>query len=181
MAKIKEPSLFAKLLNSIVVNDLPTAAKYVLMKVVGPKAKEFINIVLKSLVDAMFGPGTVNPNVSAQNKVTSTSYTSYWSSGNKAVAKVSSYDVERPMMKDIWFPTEEKAQECYLYMVNLVKQQGYATVNQLFDKAELSVPHTADNWGWLDFTRARVVPGTSDAGESGWVLSTPRPIGIDKL
>ena len=51
MAEKKEPSLFAKLWSSILVNDLPTAARNVLLTVVGPKTKEMINTILKALVD----------------------------------------------------------------------------------------------------------------------------------
>lgn len=174
---LKEPSLFSKLVNSIVVNDLPTAAKDVLIKVVGPRTQDLIVTILKALVDSMFGRGgTTNTNTS---RVTSTPYQSFWGSNNRTVAK-SSYDEPRPMQQDIWFETEAEATDCYFYMVNLVKSDGFATVNRLYDKAGLTVPHTADNWGWTDFTRARIVPGTNDAGASGWVLSTPRPIAIDR-
>lgn len=179
MAEKKEPSLFAKLWSSILVNDLPTAAKNVLLTVVGPKTKEMINTILKALVDSMFGNGTSGAKPAADNRTSVVPYQSYWA-GNRSVPKVSSYDVMRPMQEDIWFPTEQEARECCMYITDIIQKEGFATVNKLYDKAQLTVPHTAENWGWTDFGRARVIPGTNDKGEDGWILSTPRPIGLER-
>lgn len=180
MAEKKEPSLFAKLCASIIVNDLPTAARNVLITVVGPKTKEFINIVLKALVDSMFGNGSASTKAATDNRTSVVPYQSFWNSGNKSVPKVTAFDAIRPMQEDIWFPTEQEARECYLYIIDVIENDGFATVGKLYDKAQLTVPHTAENWGWTDFRRARILPGANDKGEDGWILSTPRPIGLER-
>ena len=178
-AEIQEPSLFQKIIGMIFVGDLGSAVKSSLTKVVGPKFNDLIATALKYIVDGIFkGNQTASPSVQQDSRIQSTLFSQYWSGTNgQAVNKIKTHDVQRPMSQDIWFPTKDEAVEVYLYMVELCRTQGHASVNQLFDKANLTVPHTAVGWGWKDFSaKAKIVGGTNRQGVDGYILSTGNPV-----
>ena len=181
--EIKEPSLFRKILSMIFVGDLSTAIKSSLTKVVGPKFNELIATSLKYVIDGIFkgNQAAVTP-TQQDSRIQSTLFSQYWSGTNgQAVNKIKTHDVARPMSQDIWFPTKDEAVSTYLYMVELCRTQGKATVNQLYDKVGLTVPHTAVGWGWKDFaSKASIVSGVNKQGLEGYILHTKNPIFLEQ-
>lgn len=180
-AELKEPSLLKKIIGMIFVGDLNSAIRNSLTGVVGPKFNDLMASTLKYIIDGIFkGNQAVNPVQQAQQdpRITSTLFSQYWSGVNgQAVNKVKTHDVTRPMSKDIWFPTEEKANETRAYMIAICAREGKCNINQLYDKVGLTVPATSADWGWRDFEfKSSVVRGKNNNGVDGYILHTSNPI-----
>lgn len=145
----------------------------VVNKIVIPGVNNLISTTLKSIIDGIF---KTNGSYSGYSSTPSSSYQSYYNSGT--VQKLPS-KILNPMDENIWIRDESAARDIVTEIKMTIAHNGFATVGQLYDRAHLTVPYTAEYWGWTTFN-AGVVPGKNAKGEDGWVIVTPPAMEIHR-
>ena len=167
-AKVRKTSEASKFARLFLSEDAGATKEYVIEEVLVPKAKDLITSILKAIVDTIFyGRGG-----GYSNKSTS-SYVSYRDYGSSK-PRDSRPRASQPMFSEIIVTDPHEASEIIGRMVEIVDRYRIATVGNLYDLAGLKVPYTAENYGWTDFSAAKVVK-TSD----GYVIKTPPCMPID--
>lgn len=175
--KEKQPSLGAKVKESIVGDDARSVSEYLLMDVVIPATKRTISDVVSQGIDRLlFGE------VRSRPRSGETRYTSYSARSRYASEPRSIYSEPRTMsyrsraqhdFSDLIIEDRGEAEAVIDQLGNIIDQYSVATVADLYDLVGISSSFTDRKWGWDDIRGAEI-----RRARDGYLLILPRPIAI---
>lgn len=149
------------------------AGTYILKDVIMPALKKTIDdIVCGGIKTMLYGENANRPNNNSKN-----GYVSYSSiSTNNGYIGYKSPNQDRRVLNDnVLFYSESDARDALEYMCDILREDGYCTVAQLYDFAHKSPEYTDSYYGWKDLRGVRVVPF-----QDKWFIDLPKPVLIRK-
>lgn len=167
-AEVMKKSGSTKFWQSIFTFDGPAIKDMLINKILIPGTKNLMSNLFKTAIDSIFGTGTSAGYSSGSTNTAS--YQAYYN--DRGTVPKTQRKISNPLEEDIWVREEAKARDLVTDIKMTIVHNGFATVGQLYDRAGLTVPYTAEYWGWMNFD-AKVLPGRNAAGEDGWVIVTP--------
>lgn len=159
--------------------DIPGIVEEVVRNRVVPNVEDILfDTATTVLSSAIYGTTNVARSVNRPNRQ---------SRGNGYVSYRNSFDDRtretrpiRPAINnydpyDFIFSSRDDAQNVFYALGNIVDEYGQASVADLYDLANMSVPGTMNNYGWysLDDSKIRMV-------RDGYMLILPKPILLER-
>lgn len=175
--KEKQPSLGAKVKESIVGDDARSVSEYLLMDVVIPATKRTISDVVSQGIDRLlFGEVRSRPR-SGETRYTSYSARSRYASEPRSIyaepRNISYRSRAQHDFSELVIEDRGEAEAVIDQLGNIIDQYSVATVADLYDLVGISSSFTDRKWGWDDI-RGAEIRRTRD----GYLLILPRPIAI---
>lgn len=158
-----------------VSEDAANVKSYVLMDVLVPAIKKAISDIVTDGIDMiLYGESKGGRRSRSSSNV---SYRSYYDDRDRdrrdrdrdGRGGSGRFDYD-----DIVFDTRGDAERVKEEMMDTIDRYGMVTVADMYDMADLTVPHTANRYGWFNIRTAEVV-----RVRNGYVLKLPKAMPID--
>ena len=176
----KKP-LMRRFAETFIAEDSSSVARYIVMDVLIPAAKDLISDLVKETVDrTLFGGGR-----SGRSRGSSRSYGGHvnynrYSSGSPPWRR----DEDRPPMSrrarsrhnfdEIVLDTRAEANDVLDRMYDILDRYKEVTVADLYDLVGLEKSYTDEKWGWTDLEGSKVI-----RAHDGYILDLPKTEQID--
>lgn len=174
-AKTKKKSELTKFTDVFVSEDARNVKDYLLNDIAIPSAKNTLyDLVTRGLSFILFGRNAASGKATPASKI---NYGGFFK-GDSRQSSFSSAPRERRGTLDydeIVFNTRGDAEVVLDTMDAAIEKYGHVSVLDLYDMVQLDAPYTADKYGWLDISSAKVVP----ARGGGYMLKLPRAVPLD--
>ena len=171
---IKKKSLFSKFKKDVVSEDAGTVGEYVLKDVILPTIKDLIyNSIQRSLEIVLWGTTKPSKKNVPYNSISAGTY-HYNSISNAPSKKDKSFGKQSALdffdVNNYKFKTEADATRVLDGLRLALENDQYISVsiNDFYDLAGVSAPHTTNDYGWTDLRDAEVY---RYAG--GWYIDLP--------
>lgn len=176
VAKTKKKSELTKFTEVFVSEDARDVKNYLLVDIAIPAIKNVIyDLVTNGLSFVLNGRNAVSGRTTPASKI---AYNKCYTNSRDAYQRPVSTPRERRSTldyDDIVIPTRGDAEVVLDTMAAAIEKYGHVSVLDLYDMVELDAPYTADKYGWLDISSAKVIP----ARGGGYMLKLPRAVPLD--
>ena len=172
VAKVKKKSGVSKFADTFISEDVSNVKSYILTDVIIPAAKKLISDIVRDGIDMILYGSTGRSSRSTGSKI---SYSSFYdrdrrpSSNNVPARPRFDYDV-------ISFESRGAAEAMLDSMQEVIDTYTWVTVADMYDIAQLTAPHTANKFGWMNLSSAEVVRDRN--GE--YIIKLPKASPIDR-
>lgn len=172
---IQKKSLSKRMFEGFFGDDIKSIGSYVMHDVLIPALKSTISeIVTGGTNMALFGESKGSRVVREKGK----SFVSYnkMSPSIETRRDISPQDRARHSFGDIKLDTKEEAEDVLSFLVDLVIDEGEATVSDLYHAVGIAGEFTDEKWGWINLTGAY-----ADKEKFGpkYILHLPKTIALD--
>lgn len=175
-AKTKKNEL-RKFTDVFISDDARNVKSYVIMDVLVPAIKKAISDIVTDGIDMVLYGGDSRRS-SRRSGSSRVSYRDYYDDPRSSRDSRSRSDYSRPGRfdyEDIIFNSRGDAERVREQMMDLIDTYTFVTVADMYDMADLTAPHTANKYGWINIRNSEVVRVKGD----GYVIKLPRAMPID--
>lgn len=173
--KEKKKSVVKRISESMIVEDAPDVASYLLFDVVIPEFKNILlSMVNQGLERTFFG--TTNDRRD-RRKRGYTSYAQYYRDRDDYAPNrrnVSRHARATHDFDEIIIESRDEAEEVLERLNDMIDIYEMATVSDLYDLVGISTEFTDEAWGWTDLRRASI-----QRVRNGYLLNMPKPVPLD--
>lgn len=175
---VKKPSFGRKFADVFFGEEVVDVKGYILQDVLVPSIKDMISDIISGGIDMLlFGEHRYRNGRSRPNS-SYTSYGSYYNGGRQTQSKPRSgggYTGSRYYVKDIIFESRGEAENVLGEMLDIIKDYGMVSVNELYEIAEVREPgqFTDASWGWFDLGSSNV-----RRVREGYMLVLPKAVSL---
>lgn len=172
---IQKKPLGKRMAESFFGNDMKSIGSYVMHDVLIPALKSTISeIVTGGTNMALFGETKGSRTVRDKGK----SFVSYnkFSPSIETRRDISPQARARHSFDDIKLDTKGEAEEVLSFLVDLIVDQGEATVSDLYHAVGIAGEFTDEKWGWINLTGAYT---DRERFGSKYILHLPKTIELD--
>lgn len=181
--ELQKKSLGKKFAEVFLAEDLSTVKKYLMSDVIIPTIKYAIvdgiqqSIALLVLGDARqrVNPGVIRNGGQNNGKIDFGSFSRKPDSSSSAAVN-STRRRDRLDFDDIKLCTRAEAQLVKNTIEEIIEEYGSASVAEYCQACGITPEHTYENWGWTDFSTAKIVPYRGE-----FVIQVPPVIDIRDL
>lgn len=162
-------SKWAKILEDMFDQDVPSIKKYVIMNVMLPR----IGKMLMELFN--LGPGSGSPTPVGSDKI------NYNAISNSEVRVIGSSNMTQPYkdqeinkryrFKMLGYSSEREANDVLDQLKDDIARYRRATLLSYYEYSDVATESTEANWGWKDLSTAFV---TWDVASGSWVIKLPK-------
>lgn len=167
--RTKKKSELTKFIDSFISEDLPDIKHYILFDVLMPSIKKaVVDMVTDGVNMLLYGE------VRAKKRSGLSDIPSYRSYSKESKYREDRSRVRRCEYDDFTVDTKEEALSVFKTMDEIIDRYSHVTIADLYDILGKVAPHTAENYGWNDVSRADTVKIRNEDGEWVWLLKFPR-------
>ena len=173
--KVKKNEI-RKFTDIFVQEDMNVVKEYIINDLVIPYTKNLIGDIFHNTVDmVLFGTSSGRRSKSTRRSdIGHVSYRDYYDKPAERSKEHSTYN-SRFNYDDISFEYRTDAEAVLEQMKDIIDTYDLVRVLDLYDLAGQSpVPHTANNYGWTNLSRAYV-----DRTRDGYIIKLPKAIALD--
>lgn len=176
----KKKSVFKKICETFLGDNLHDVMTYVLYDVVIPASKNTISDMVNGGIDMMLFPddkGNRRANRTRRDKGKSyVSYSSFYDKGASEYTKRSSESRHRAfhIFDDLILETRGEAEEVLSALVDLTQDYDCASVADLYDLVGITSNFTDNKYGWTSLSNATV-----SRVKNGYLIDLPKPEVLD--
>lgn len=148
----KKTGLGTKFREAFTGDSATSVGDYILFDVMLPAAKAMLSDAVSQGIDRLLFGGTRGGSSSRSSSYRSghTNYSSYSKRDRDERREISRSDRATHRFDDIILETRAEAEEVVATLVELVKDYGVASVEDLYDCVDITADFTDAKWGWTD-------------------------------
>lgn len=177
---VKKKTSISKVKDSIIAEDFKDVIGVVLEKTVFPWVKKGLHDVLTNTID-MIIYGEISGNKTTPSNVSKISYNGYYNGTKTDSNNYVNLSPNKTLFDDIVYGSMGAAQEVLDSMQDSIETYGNVSIAEMYEIASVdidrvSVPWTANGYGWKNISSAKIVPCSNP---DGYIIRFPRPIPIN--
>lgn len=175
--KAKKKNELTKFTDVFISEDARNVKDYLLLDIFVPALKNVVfDLVTNGLNFVLHGKNATSSRSMGVSKI---AYNKFYNGGRETFSRQESAPRERRGAldyDDIIIKNRGDAEIVLDTMAAAIEKYGHVSVLDLYDMMELDdAPYTADKYGWVDISSAKVVP----ARGGGYMLKLPRAVPLD--